>query len=233
MCRRRRALGARRGPWDAASRLRRGDAPNPGAGLPGGAGGYPGAARAVYACKANATVGLLRILLDEGMGMDVASEGELAHALAAGAPGELLVVHGNNKSDADVRAAVAAEAGLLVVDHRRGARPGRADRGEPGRIQPILLRVTPGHRRRDAREDPNGARVVEVRDRPRRGQPRDRARRSLPAPAPRRAARAPRLPDPRPRHLRPGGRRGSPGSRGSPSCPCSTSAAASPSLHRR
>jgi diaminopimelate decarboxylase len=106
--------------------------------------GYPGAARAVYACKANATVGLLRILLDEGMGMDVASEGELAHALAAGAPGARLVVHGNNKSDADVRAAVAAEAGLLVVDHVEELDQVERIAAAAGRVQPILLRVTPG-----------------------------------------------------------------------------------------
>jgi diaminopimelate decarboxylase len=106
--------------------------------------GYPGAARAVYACKANATVGLLRILLDEGMGMDVASEGELAHAVAAGAPGARLVVHGNNKSDADVRAAVAAEAGLLVGDHVEELDQVERIAAAAGREQPILLRVTPG-----------------------------------------------------------------------------------------
>jgi diaminopimelate decarboxylase len=106
--------------------------------------GYPGGARAAYGCKANPTVGLLRILLEEGMGMDVASEGELAHALAAGAPGELLVVHGNNKSDADVRAAVAAGAGLLVVDHLRELDQVERIAAELGRVQPILLRVTPG-----------------------------------------------------------------------------------------
>jgi diaminopimelate decarboxylase len=106
--------------------------------------GYPGGARAAYGCKANPTVGLLRILLEEGMGMDVASEGELAHALAAGAPGELLVVHGNNKSDADVRAAVAAGAGLLVVDHLGELDQVERIAAELGRIQPILLRVTPG-----------------------------------------------------------------------------------------
>jgi len=39
---------------------------------------YPGAARAVFACKAQATVAVLRVLVEEGLGMDVASEGELA-----------------------------------------------------------------------------------------------------------------------------------------------------------
>jgi diaminopimelate decarboxylase len=106
--------------------------------------GYPGSARTVYACKANATVGLLRVLVEEGMGMDVASEGELAHALAAGAAPERLVVHGNNKSDADVRAAVAAGAGLLVVDHLQELDQVERIAAEQGRDQPVLLRVTPG-----------------------------------------------------------------------------------------
>ena len=106
--------------------------------------GYPGSARTVYACKANATVGLLRVLVEEGMGMDVASEGELAHALAAGAAPERLVVHGNNKSDADVRAAVTARAGLLVVDHLEELDQVERIAAEQGREQPVLLRVTPG-----------------------------------------------------------------------------------------
>ncbi|HET7170581.1 MAG TPA: diaminopimelate decarboxylase [Gaiellales bacterium] len=105
---------------------------------------YPGSARAVYACKANATVGLLRVLVQEGMGMDVASEGELAHALAAGAPPEGLVVHGNNKSDDDVRAAVAAGAGLLVVDHLEELDQVDGIAAAEGREQPVLLRATPG-----------------------------------------------------------------------------------------
>jgi len=106
--------------------------------------GYPGRARVVYACKANATVGLLRILVEEGMGMDVASEGELAHALAAGVPAAGIVVHGNNKSDADVRSAVAAGAGTLVVDHVEELDQVERIAAESGVVQPILLRMTPG-----------------------------------------------------------------------------------------
>jgi diaminopimelate decarboxylase len=105
---------------------------------------YPGGARAVYACKANATVGLLRVLVEEGMGMDVASEGELAHALAAGVPPERVVVHGNNKSDADVRAAVGAGAGLIVVDHVEELDQVERIAAGAGIVQPVLLRVTPG-----------------------------------------------------------------------------------------
>ena len=105
---------------------------------------YPARARAVFACKANATVGVLRVILSEGLGADVASEGELALALAAGALPDRLVVHGNNKSDADIAAALAAGAGLIVADH-----PGelaQIDRlaAAAGRRQDVLLRVTPG-----------------------------------------------------------------------------------------
>ena len=76
--------------------------------------------------------------------MDVASEGELAFALAAGVPGAQLVVHGNNKSVADIRAAVAADAGLIVVDPVEELDQLERSRPRPGAEQPILLRVTPG-----------------------------------------------------------------------------------------
>jgi diaminopimelate decarboxylase len=105
--------------------------------------GYPGPSRLAFACKAQSSVALLRVLLEEGLGMDVASEGELAFAVAAGTPGGRLVVHGNNKSDADVAAALAAGAGLLVADH-----DGELDQIErlaaaAGRVQPVLVRVNP------------------------------------------------------------------------------------------
>src|SRR5919204_2580769 len=69
-----------------------------------------------YGTKAFANVALLRVLAEEGMGADVSTLGELAYALAAGIPGERLVVHGNNKSDEELRAAAEAGAGLLVLD---------------------------------------------------------------------------------------------------------------------
>jgi diaminopimelate decarboxylase len=104
---------------------------------------YPGPSRLAFACKAQTTVALLRVLLEEGLGMDVASEGELAFAVAAGTPGERLIVHGNNKSDGDVAAALAAEAGLLVADHE--GELGQIERlaAAAGRVQPVLVRVNP------------------------------------------------------------------------------------------
>jgi diaminopimelate decarboxylase len=105
---------------------------------------YPGAARAVFACKAQVTVAVLRVLVEEGLGMDVASEGELAFALAAGVPGERLIVHGNNKSRADISSALAAGAGLIVVDHMAELGQIEALAAAAGRTQTVLVRVTPG-----------------------------------------------------------------------------------------
>ena len=105
---------------------------------------YPGQARAVFACKANPTVGVLRAVLSEGLGADAASAGELAFALAAGAEPETLIVHGNDKSDTDLERAIAARAELIVIDE-----PGEPERIErlcqaAGRRQRVLVRVTPG-----------------------------------------------------------------------------------------
>jgi diaminopimelate decarboxylase len=105
---------------------------------------YPGAARAVFACKANVTVAVLREVFGEGLGADVASEGELAAALAAGADPATVVVHGNNKSDADLSAAVAAGCGLVVLDHPRELDQLDRIAADHGVVQRVLVRVTPG-----------------------------------------------------------------------------------------
>ena len=105
---------------------------------------YPGPSRVAFACKAQTSAAVLAVLCDEGLGADVASAGELAFAIRAGMPGERLVVHGNNKSDADLEAAVAAGAGLVVLDSLEEA--GRVDAvaAAAGAVQRCLVRVTPG-----------------------------------------------------------------------------------------
>src|SRR5207248_4885565 len=70
----------------------------------------------VYGTKAFPNVALLRLLAGEGLGADVSTLGELEFALRAGVPGDRLVVHGNNKSDDELRAAVEAGARFVVLD---------------------------------------------------------------------------------------------------------------------
>ena len=92
----------------------------------------------VYGTKAFANVALLRLLAEEGAGADVSTLGELAFARAAGIPGERLVLHGNNKSEEELRAA--AEAGALVVLDAAGEAEAAAAAG----VHRVLVRLTPG-----------------------------------------------------------------------------------------
>jgi diaminopimelate decarboxylase len=67
----------------------------------------------VYGTKAFPNVSVLRLLAEEGLGSDVSTLGELRFARRAGIGGDALVVHGNNKDDAEL--AEAGAAGALVV----------------------------------------------------------------------------------------------------------------------
>src|SRR5688572_32620929 len=72
--------------------------------------------RAVYATKAFLCRAMARLAHEEGMLLDVASGGELHVALSAGVPASSCVMHGNNKSGDELRAAVTAGVRHIVVD---------------------------------------------------------------------------------------------------------------------
>jgi diaminopimelate decarboxylase len=92
----------------------------------------------VYGSKALPCTAAYRLMAEEGLACDVASGGELHLALAAGYDSELLYMHGNNKSEAELRDAIERGVGHIVVDSFD-----EIDRLE-GRSQRVLLRVTPG-----------------------------------------------------------------------------------------
>jgi diaminopimelate decarboxylase len=75
------------------------------------------ATRVYYASKANLFRALASVIVSEGLGLDVVSGGELAIALAAGAAPADVAFHGNNKSDEELRAAVDAGVGRVIVDN--------------------------------------------------------------------------------------------------------------------
>jgi diaminopimelate decarboxylase len=93
----------------------------------------------VYGSKAFPNVAVLRVLAEEGLGADVSTLGELRLALRAGIPGEKLVVHGNNKSDEELRAAAEADALYVVLDA-----PDEVERAVSAGVRRTLVRVTPG-----------------------------------------------------------------------------------------
>ncbi|AHI00988.1 diaminopimelate decarboxylase [Kutzneria viridogrisea] len=97
-----------------------------------------------YASKAFLSLDVARWVAEEGLGIDVCSGGELAIALRAGFPVERIALHGNNKSVAELTAAVRARVGAVVVDsYLEIARLDQVAR-EHGVRQPVLIRVTVG-----------------------------------------------------------------------------------------
>ena len=70
-----------------------------------------------YASKANSTLAVLAIAHQEGCVIDVASEGELRAALAAGVPASHCHLHGNNKSADEIRFALDTGIGQIVIDN--------------------------------------------------------------------------------------------------------------------
>jgi diaminopimelate decarboxylase len=102
--------------------------------------------RVAYASKAFFCKAMAALAYEEGCCIDVSTGGELAVALAAGVPGERLVLHGNNKSSAELEAALTAGVGRIVVDSFDEIdRLSRLAAGRTGEQAPsVLVRVTPG-----------------------------------------------------------------------------------------
>jgi diaminopimelate decarboxylase len=100
-----------------------------------------------YAAKAFFCRAMARLADEEGMHIDVASGGEMHVALSAGVPAAKLILHGNNKSEAELAAALESGVGRIVVDSfDEIARLGRlldTPSGRPDRPA-VLVRVTPG-----------------------------------------------------------------------------------------
>jgi diaminopimelate decarboxylase len=105
---------------------------------------YPGDARVAYASKAYLCLGLAQILNREGLGLDVVSQGEMAVARAAGFPPERVHLHGNNKSRAELAAALEWGIGTIVVDGFHELALLREMLRAPSRRQRVWLRVSPG-----------------------------------------------------------------------------------------
>ena len=97
-----------------------------------------------YAAKAFLCVAMARLVHSEGLCLDVSTGGELHVALAAGVPGDRLVLHGNNKSMSELRHAVEAGVGRIVVDSFDELDRLDALHAETGARPRILLRFTPG-----------------------------------------------------------------------------------------
>ena len=98
----------------------------------------------LFASKAFPCTAVYRVLAEEGLACDVASGGELALALSAGFDPERIYMHGNAKSEAELREALAAGVGHIVLDSLDEIDRLGAIAAEAGIRQDVLIRVTPG-----------------------------------------------------------------------------------------
>ena len=98
----------------------------------------------VYACKAYINLALARIFMEEGLGLDVVSGGELAVARAVDFPPQAVYFHGNNKSCQELEEALAWNIGRIVLDsfHELDLVDRLAQKA--GKVQDILVRISPG-----------------------------------------------------------------------------------------
>ncbi len=103
-----------------------------------------GGAMVFYAAKAFLSTAVARWVEEEGLGLDVCTGGELAVAVRAGFPGDRLLLHGNNKSLAELTAALDAGVGRVVVDSLVEVDRLSALCVERGVTQRVLVRATVG-----------------------------------------------------------------------------------------
>jgi diaminopimelate decarboxylase len=97
-----------------------------------------------YAGKAFLCTAVAGWIAEEGLGLDVCTGGELAVALAAGFPAERIAVHGNNKSVAELRRAVDARVGQVILDSFEEIDRLAELAAAAGIRQRVLVRVTVG-----------------------------------------------------------------------------------------
>lgn len=105
------------------------------------------ASEVIYASKAFLTKAMARLIAQEGLSLDVVSGGELYTALAGGFPPERIYFHGNNKSSQELREALNAGVGTVIIDNETELNLLEnllSTQGSVSKRQKVMLRVNPG-----------------------------------------------------------------------------------------
>ncbi|MCM3627393.1 diaminopimelate decarboxylase [Paenibacillus glycanilyticus] len=97
-----------------------------------------------YASKAFSVMAMCAIAEQEGLSLDVVSDGELYTALQAGFPAGRIHFHGNNKTPDEINMALDANIGCFVVDNFVELHLLNALAADKGKTVKILFRITPG-----------------------------------------------------------------------------------------
>ena len=97
-----------------------------------------------YASKAFICTELARWIKEIGIGIDVSTGGEMAVALAGDIDPLKIEVHGNNKSVAEIEKAISVGVESIVIDSLYEIERVAAAAKKAGKVQRVLLRITPG-----------------------------------------------------------------------------------------
>ena len=97
-----------------------------------------------YATKAFICKAVARLAYDSGMSLDVSTAGEYHVARAAGVPAAKLVVHGNNKTLAEVERAVSEGVQWIVLDSFDDIDKVTSVATRLEQVAPVLVRINPG-----------------------------------------------------------------------------------------
>lgn len=103
-----------------------------------------GADRVIYATKAFINTAVVQLMNEEGLLLDVATGGELFVALNAGVPARRCVMHGNNKSEVELRTAMTAGLRHIVIDSFDEIERIERLHAEGLPAPRVQLRITPG-----------------------------------------------------------------------------------------
>ncbi len=100
--------------------------------------------RVAYAGKAFLTLAMCELIHEEGLWLDVVSGGELYTAYKADFPMDKVYFHGNNKTLEEIHLGIKTGVGRFVIDNELELTNVNRVAGMYGRVQKVLLRVTPG-----------------------------------------------------------------------------------------
>ncbi len=105
---------------------------------------YAGNGLVAYASKALCCKALCRMVMEEGLGLDVVSAGELFTAMSVNFPAEKIFFHGNNKTPQELVYALECNVGHIVVDNVDELALLAQLAKAAGKVANILLRIKPG-----------------------------------------------------------------------------------------
>lgn len=101
-------------------------------------------AKVSYASKAFSSLAIIQLIEEEGLGLDVVSEGELYTAIKANFPAEKIQFHGNNKNYEELEMALDYGVGTIIIDNFYEIQLLEQLLQEKNKRIDVLIRLTPG-----------------------------------------------------------------------------------------